>query len=333
MRKLKDYSGTVYGGLGHLLLTFCNKKDIPIPEKLIDIQNFERFDYSIWRELLNDFDEQLNIPALGLEIAKFVQPKHLGILAYIALSCENLVQALYRYHDFHRLIFDGTPLILEPQQNNLSIRWDELPMHMTTQITDEIAIALMIQFFKLFMSFEQIHLQEIHFQHSAPKNIAIYEQYFHCKVKFSQPKTQVLIPLFELRQPLKQSDQTLQNILMQQAQSLLEQLPNTTQIDQRIQQAIVLGLQKNKYQIEHIANQLHMSVRQLQRYLQQQNTTYQQRMQNIRCVLAQQYLRDIHFNLQEIALLLGYSEQSAFQRAFKHWTQLTPQQWRKINLN
>ena len=51
-------------------------------------------------------------------------------------------------------------------------------------------------------------------------------------------------------------------------------------------------------------------------------------MQEVRCLLAEQYLQDPHLSLQEIALLLGYSEQSAFQRAFKQWTQHTPQQWR-----
>ena len=119
-----------------------------------------------------------------------------------------------------------------------------------------------------------------------------------------------------------------QKLLLQQAEALLEKLPNSTHIDQRLQHAILTGLQKNQYQIEHIARQLNFSVRQLQRYLQQQGTTYQQRMQEVRRILAEQYLKDPHLSLQEIALLLSYSEQSAFQRAFKHWTQVTPQQWR-----
>ena len=89
------------------------------------------------------------------------------------------------------------------------------------------------------------------------------------------------------------------------------------------------GLQKNLYQIEPISRQLGMSIRQLQRHLQQQDTTYQNRVQEVRHLLAEQYLKDPHLSLLEIALLLSYSEQSAFQRAFKHWTGLTPQQWRK----
>ena len=328
MQQFKEYTGSVYGGLGHLLMCYYQAKKLPIPEKLHQIQNLERFDYALWRDLLSTLEQQLPQPALGLEIAKYVQPKHLGIIAYLALSCDHLGEALQRYHDFHRLIYDGGPLQVEAQNDYLSIRWSELPVHMTTQLTEEIAIALMMEFLKHFMQFEDICLHEVHFHHPAPKNIALYEQYFHCKVRFSQPITQVLLPVSELAKPFHQGDQTLQHLLLQQAQALLEKLPNSTQTDQRLQQAILTGLQKNMYQIEHIAQQLHISVRQLQRHLQQQGTTYQKRMQEVRCLLAEQYLQDPHLSLQEIALLLGYSEQSAFQRAFKQWTQHTPQQWR-----
>ncbi|MFV5467708.1 AraC family transcriptional regulator ligand-binding domain-containing protein [Acinetobacter towneri] len=328
MQQFKEYTGSVYGGLGLLLMCYYQAKKLPIPEKLHQIQNLERFDYALWRDLLSTLEQQLPQPALGLEIAKYVQPKHLGIIAYLALSCDHLGEALQRYHDFHRLIYDGGPLQVEAQNDYLSIRWSELPVHMTTQLTDEIAIALMMEFLKHFMQFEDICLHEVHFHHPAPKNIALYEQYFHCKVRFSQPITQVLLPVSELAKPFHQGDQTLQHLLLQQAQALLEKLPNSTQTDQRLQQAILTGLQKNMYQIEHIAQQLHISVRQLQRHLQQQGTTYQKRMQEVRCLLAEQYLQEPHLSLQEIALLLGYSEQSAFQRAFKQWTQHTPQQWR-----
>ena len=332
MRQLKDYTGSVYGGLGQLLYAYYQAQGLAIPEKLQRIQNLERFDYSLWRELLLELDAQLRRPALGLEIAELVQPKHLGIIAYIAMSCENLGEALQRYHDFHRLIYDGSPLQVTAQGGLLSIRWSELPQNMTAQITDETAIALMVGFLKHFMDFKNIRLHAVHFQSAAPKHAALYAQYFGCKVRFSQPCSEVLLPVQELSAPFLQGDQTLQQLLTQQAQSLLQKLPHSTQTDQRLQQAILTGLQKNQFQIEHIAGQLNIPVRQLQRHLQQQGASYQQRMQEVRCMLAEQYLRDPHLSLQEIALLLGYSEQSAFQRAFKRWLQLTPQQWRRQNL-
>ncbi|MGE8541582.1 AraC family transcriptional regulator [Acinetobacter sp. ANC 3813] len=332
MQQLKNYTGSVYGGLGHLLYAFYTAQGLAIPEQLERIQNLERFDYIIWRNLLMTLDNQLQRPALGLEIAEYVQPKHLGIIAYIAMSCENLGEALHRYHDFHRLVYDGSPLQVHAQDDVLCIRWSDLPKNMATQLTDEVAIAIMVGFLKHFMDFRDISLHEVHFQNPAPKHVALYEQYFRCKVRFSQPCSQVLMPIQELSKPFLQGDQTLQMLLTQQANSLLEKLPNTTQTDQRLQQAILSGLQKNLFQIEHVASQLNISVRQLQRHLQQQGTSYQQRMQEIRCMMAEEYLRDPHLSLHEISLLLGYSEQSAFQRAFKQWQQQTPQQWRQRNL-
>lgn len=334
MRILKNYVGSVYGGLGQLLLDYYRWQQLAVPEKLLAIQPLERFDFALWHELLTQLDQQLQRPALGLEIAQQVKPKHLGILAYLALSSETLGEAFMRYHDYHRLIYDGSPLQIEAQGDYLSIGWAEVPFHLTTQLSDEIAIALMIEFIRTHVQDQQrVQLHEVHFQYPAGRNTAVYEQYFQCKVRFDRPRSQVFMHVRELATPLKQGDQILQKLLMQQAEALLEKLPHATQIDQRLQQAILLGLQKNRFQIEHIAQQMHLSVRQLQRQLQKQGKTYQQRMQEVRCLLAMQYLKDRHLSLQEIAMLLGYSEQSAFQRAFKQWTAQTPQQWRLEYLN
>ena len=329
MQRIKDYAGSVYGGLGHLLYAFCQARDLDISEQLQQVQNLERFDFALWRDILKKMSHDIKSPALGLEIATHVEPKHLGIIAYIAQSCDTLGEALKRYHDFHRLIYDGSPLQLNGCDQYISIRWGKLPEHLTTQVTDEIAIALMVQFLRHFLSLDDIFLKEVHFCHSAPKDVGFYEKYFRCKVKFSQPDAELLFEPYILSTEIKHADQTLQQLLMQQATSLLQKLPNSTQLDERLQQSILRGLQKNNYQIEDVAKQLHMSIRQLQRHLQQQNTTYQQRVQDIRKLLASQYLRDPHLSLQEIALLLSYSEQSAFQRAFKSWTGITPLQWRQ----
>ncbi|MBB6363429.1 AraC family transcriptional regulator [Acinetobacter lwoffii] len=333
MLVLKNYVGSVYGGLGHLLLDYYQLKQLEVPEKLLAIQNLERFDFALWRDLLTTLDQQLQRPALGLEIAQLVEAKHLGIIGYLALSSETLGEAFMRYYDYHRLIYDGSPLQVQGEGNYFSIGWIEVPFQLNTQLTDEIAIALMTEFMKANVQNPHVvQLYEVHFQHAMPKNIALYEQYFGCKVRFSQARNQVLMHVSELSRPLKQGDQSLQKLLMQQAKALLEKFPHSTLIDQQLQQAILIGLQKNLFQIEHIAEQMNFSVRQLQRHLQKQGKTYQQCMQEIRCMMAMQYLKDPHLSLQETAMLLGYSEQSAFQRAFKQWTQLTPQQWRQQNM-
>lgn len=326
---MHDYSGSVYGGLGQLLYAFSLAKNLTISDQLRRVQHLERFDFQIWRELLNEISEQIPSPTLGLEIAAFVEPKHLGIIAYIAMSCEHLAEAVQRYYDFHRLIYDGSPLHIDVSDTHIQIRWRELPANVVTQLTDEIAIAILAQFLKQLFSSQGIQLHQVNFSHAQPKHHQAYREFFACSVAFSQPHSALLLSKQALEQRIVHADQTLQKLLMQQAQALLAELPHSTQLDERLQQSILMGLQKNNYQIESIAQQLSMSVRQLQRHLQAQNTSYQQRVQQIRHMLALQYLQDPHLSLQEIALLLSYSEQSAFQRAFKQWTGATPQMWRK----
>lgn len=328
MQQVKDYSDSVYGGLANLLYIYCQNNDVNIPPKLLEIQNLERVDFSIWSDLLKEIQKQSSVSGLGLKISEFVQPKHLGVIGYMALSCETLGEAFSRYYDFHRLIYDGTPLKFKIFNDNLFIRWEESPTPYTHQVTDEISIALLFQFIRLYVATEKIKVHEIHFRYAEPANIKIYENFFDCKIMFSQTAMQVILPLSVLNTPIKQADSTLQKLLTKQAQDLLEQLPNSSHMGERLQQSILKGLQINSYQIEDVASELNISVRQLQRYLQQQNTTYQQTLQNVRKLLAVQYLQDPYLSLQEISLLLSYSEQSAFQRAFKQWMGVTPQQWR-----
>ena len=333
MLQIKDYTGSVHGGLGQLLYHYCIEHGLPISPSLVAVQQQERFDFSVWRQLLSEIDQYHHHPAVGLDIAELIKPQHLGIIGYIALSCETLAEALDYYHEYHRLVYDGTPLQIELENEQLTIRWVDLPMHLSTQTTDEIALALLVVFLKRYTGMEYLHVEEVHFRFPSPKNIAVYERFFQARVKFSQPMVKIIFPQQLLNVHIKQADETLQKLLTQQAQDLLNKLPHDTQIEERLQQAILFGIQNTNYQIQTIANQLNVSVRQLQRHLQHQGQTYQQRVQEVRKILALQYLQDPQLSLQDIAQRLSYSEQSAFQRAFKQWMHITPQQWRQQHLH
>jgi AraC-like DNA-binding protein len=69
-------------------------------------------------------------------------------------------------------------------------------------------------------------------------------------------------------------------------------------------------------------------VRTLQRRLDARGLTWQQLLDQTRAGLAREYLRDRSLSLGDIALLLGFSEQSAFNRAYRRWTGTTPRRAR-----
>lgn len=85
--------------------------------------------------------------------------------------------------------------------------------------------------------------------------------------------------------------------------------------------------------LEATANALNISSRSLQRYLQASNTCFRQLVNECRHQLAQQYLQENSFNIQQIATQLGFEEQSSFQKAFKSWQGCSPGVYRQRNNN
>jgi AraC-like DNA-binding protein len=77
-----------------------------------------------------------------------------------------------------------------------------------------------------------------------------------------------------------------------------------------------------------IARALAISPRSLQRRLLEARTTFDELREQVREDLALKYVQQSNLRLAEISELLGYSQQSAFSRAFKRLRGVTPRQFR-----
>ena len=82
---------------------------------------------------------------------------------------------------------------------------------------------------------------------------------------------------------------------------------------------------------EQMAQRLHMSRRTLQRKLAEAETTYQKLLDDTRRDLALRYLEDPRHSITDITFLLGFSQQSAFTRAFRRWTGMSPTDYRAVH--
>jgi AraC-like DNA-binding protein len=163
----------------------------------------------------------------------------------------------------------------------------------------------------------------------AAKNLKTYLDYFKCPVDFEKDFTCVRFPLSFLSIPLLHSDTTLLDLLSQQAEALLLVLPKADMFEEKLQQVIVQSLHEGEPTLPVVAAHLALSSRTLQRRLQERGLVFQDILENTRRELAIRYLQDKTLSLTDIALLLGYSEQSAFNRAFKRWYSEPPKMYRK----
>ena len=174
----------------------------------------------------------------------------------------------------------------------------------------------------------KIKLREVRFNYKTPGDISEYDRIFRCPIKFEADKNALLFDTKFLDYPIQQPNKELLNLFEKQAQKTLKALTKQESFSEKVSSLYIKLLQEKPPSIEEVARSLKISVRKLQMHLENEGTSYKDLLNNIRRELAFGYLSDKQISIAEISYLLGFSEPSAFHRAFKRWTGNTPGQYR-----
>jgi len=129
--------------------------------------------------------------------------------------------------------------------------------------------------------------------------------------------------------PMSASDPLLQSVLKDHAEQLLRGLPNLQDPLADVQQVLLEAMPRGRVDLEHVAKQLGVSARTLQRRLADTGTRWSELLEEARRQLSARLLVDPSLSVDDVAVLLGYAEASAFHRAFRRWTGQTPGAFRK----
>lgn len=297
---------------------------MPWPEP--DPQGRGGVDVQIWEQMLERAAVWLADPLIGLHLGQTITARHLGVLGAVALACENLGAAFLSLQRYQRLIYDVNPMITRTGAGWFEVLWD-ISQGRAGRLNEHTGYTVLAQFTRNLVR-SPINPILVRFAGAAPADARPFEDYFACPVLFDQPEAGLRFSLEVLQLPLKSPDATLIALLEQHADRLLAQLPQQEEIVERVRKAIAHALRDGEPDIERISAALNCSSRTLQRHLTQAGTNFRSELNLVRHELAASYLRDRRLQIVEIALLLGYSEHSAFTRAYKEWTGRSPQQER-----
>jgi len=290
-----------------------------------------RYDVKRWQVLLQTASDRLGDALLGLHLGRSVTPRHFGILGYVFLSCGSLGAALQRFDQYQRLLYDVNPVTITMNSLEVTFEWG-VDQGRPGALVDECAIATLVQFMRNLVQ-EPLNPRSIGFVNPAPADLQAYLDYFGCPVQFAQNTTRMVIAAADLQRGLRAPDAALLDMLSQQADTFLAELePDDTmmhQLQNCLTQQLMLHCEPS---LEQAASAMHLSERTLHRRLAERGLQFRAVLDALRCQLARQYLRDQRLQLTEIAALLGYSEQSAFTRAFRRWTGVTPHAYRQSAL-
>lgn len=166
------------------------------------------------------------------------------------------------------------------------------------------------------------------FEHEPPADRAEHDALFRCPVRFNQHRSEVRFDPAVAALPVRTADPALVEILESHARAVLTRLPTKQGIVPRVRDAAARALPTGAA-LEDIAASLRLSPRSLQRRLRDEGTTYADVLDEVRRALALDALRDPARGAAEVGFALGFSDPSAFHKAFVRWTGSAPGAWRR----
>jgi AraC-like DNA-binding protein len=147
-------------------------------------------------------------------------------------------------------------------------------------------------------------------------------------VYFGADRDALLVSEATLRTPNTLGDPGLSRFFDTHLAAEVRAFSDEMALDRQVREYVSKGLSAGAPALSEVARHLGMSGRTLQRRLAKQGRSYQMLVDESRRRLAQRLLRETDFSLAEVAFMTGYSEQSAFTRAFKRWAGQTPRSFR-----
>lgn len=178
------------------------------------------------------------------------------------------------------------------------------------------------------VSTKAIHPIAVYFKHADPESIADHETYFGCPVYFNSDRDALLISKENLQTPNQLGDESISKFFESHLETELSKLEDATTLDRQILRHLRQTLSEGIPMLSDVAHHFGMSGRTLQRRLSDLGYSYQTLVDESRRQLSERLLRETDFSLVEIAFMTGFSEQSAFARAFKRWAGQTPRNFR-----
>ena len=269
-------------------------------------------------------------PAFGLRAAHCWHPSELGVLGYAWLSSSTLRTGLQRAVRYSRLVGERGLTQIENTSRGVKVRfWANRGNPAVVPVAAvfvDIVMALLLDLCRMNAG-AALRPVAATLRRKKPHPADAHQRFFGCKVEFEAEENTFVLSVDDADRPLPSANRQLAAVFDKMLAEELARLDKSDVVS-RCRAAVLEQLSSGEGTAEDTAKQLHMSARTLQRKLAAANTTYLQLVDDTRKDLALRYIEDPRRSVTDITFSLGFSQPSAFTRAFKRWTGLSPSDYR-----
>jgi AraC-like DNA-binding protein len=267
-------------------------------------------------------------PALGLRMGERASATAYDIVGYVVSHATTLREAIESFLKFERILCDTPGATLEEQRDRVVLKCTMFEGSPRCQrLRSEL---MMTGFFRLIRHIcgPDATARRVNFEHKAPEYRAEYARIFEGAERFEQAFTGIEFDRSMLDREQLHKSVELHAMLTSEAERKLNQLGRAKSYSERLRQHLVASAADGCPDMADAARELGMSVRSLRRRLCEEGARYGQLVEEAQACVAKRLLDDAKRSIYEAAYDMGFSEPSAFHRAFKRWTGMTPNQYR-----
>jgi AraC-like DNA-binding protein len=280
---------------------------------------------AVWQKAY-ELSKDPNLALHAIEVLPFGAYR---VIDFLASSAPTVGAAFAKVSDYFPIINDVVrlPYVVGDRDVTLAVEAPSRPATITRPYAEYTMAALFLRV--RIATNQRFPLVRVEFSHPRPADIGEHERIFECGVQFDAETCQMVIARDVWDTPRTGGDPDLFSVLDAHARMLLQRLPNPGRIVGRVRDAIEAELRGGDPKLESIAKRLAISPRTLQRRLREEGAVFNDVLDAMRFEAAKSYLAKGDVAGSEVAYLLGFAEQSSFNRAFRRWSGRTPTEYRR----
>ena len=265
----------------------------------------------------------------GLLIGQHIGPSALGLIGFLIQHSPDVATALQSLVHFFHLHVHGAVVHLERDNGSVFLGYSiHEPNVVAHQQIEDGAVAGMFNILRRLCG-PSWKPDAVHFSHENLADSRIYKQFFNVPLKFDVERSGILFSAHWLQTPVAGADPDLYRYLHKQIDELNHQYGND--FAEQVRRVLHSALYAQRATADHIAAVFSIHPRTLNRHLRSCGTSFQELADQSRFEIAQQLLENSSIQLNQIASTLNYSDASAFSRAFRRWSGMSPALWRERN--
>ena len=268
-------------------------------------------------------------PSLALNLGQLNYVSQLGIFGFAVQSCSNLRQILTLMLRYHPIMKQEVRWQIGEFENNVSVRFK-----MDTGSTEQQKLMTELAFSNFFavaktLTNKSLAATEVHLIFPKPDYYRTYKKFLPVPLRFNQPHNQILVPKAVLDSPVKTANPASQVVFQQLCEEMLQDLNRIENTSAAVRRLLIQSA-GDFPNIDQVADKLHMSKSTLGRRLERECTSFRTIIDEVKNLLAKEYLTNTELTVADIAHLLDYTDTANFRRAFVRWNKMTPSAFRQV---